>query len=311
MNTRVRTFGSGSLGVVVGALLAVAALPAGALAQDHEVTFTRDVMPILQDSCQACHREGAIAPMSLMSYQETRPWARAIRDKVSTRTMPPWYIDPNVGVQGFKYDRSLSQDQIDTIVAWVDAGAPQGNPEDLPPPRQFADRDMWHIGEPDWVVPIPEPFVVPAEGANWWGDFFSPSGLTEDVLDQGGRDQAVGRGLPGGAPRGDPHPGDGRCGGGRLPERVRPGQERRHLPAGHRPPRQGELGHPVQHALRVDRARRHRPHERRAAVLSRRAGSRRRSCSRARWPRTSTSTSRRARTTCGTTATIRSPTTCG
>ena len=180
MNTRVRTLGSGSLGVVVGALLAVAALPAGASAQDQEVTFTRDVMPILQDSCQSCHRDGAIAPMSLMTYQETRPWARSIRDKVATRTMPPWYIDPNVGVQGFKYDRSLSQEQIDTIVAWVDAGAPRGNPEDLPPPRQFADRDMWHIGEPDWVVPIPEPFLVPAEGANWWGDLFSPSGLTED-----------------------------------------------------------------------------------------------------------------------------------
>ena len=123
MNTRVRTLASGSLGVVVGALLAVAALPAGASAQDQEVTFNRDVMPILQESCQSCHREGDIAPMSLMTYEETRPWARSIRDKVETRTMPPWYIDPNVGVQGFKYDRSLSQEQIDTIVAWVDAGA--------------------------------------------------------------------------------------------------------------------------------------------------------------------------------------------
>ena len=146
MNTRARTLGS--LGVVVGALLAVAALPAGALAQDQEVTFTRDVMPILQDSCQSCHRDGAIAPMSLMTYQETRPWARSIRDKVSTRTMPPWYIDPNVGVQGFKYDRSLSQEQIDTIVAWVDAGAPRGNPEDLPAPRQFADRDSGTSANP-------------------------------------------------------------------------------------------------------------------------------------------------------------------
>ena len=93
-------------------------------------------------------------------------------------------------------------------------------------------------------------------------------------VDQGGRDQAVGRGLPGGAPRGDAPAGARGRRGGRLPERVRPGQERRHLPAGHRPPRQGELDHPVQHALRVDRARRHRPHERRTAVLSEGRGAR-------------------------------------
>ena len=191
MNIRVRT-----LGVVGGALLAVAALPAGASAQDQEVTFNRDVMPILQESCQSCHREGDIAPMSLMTYEETRPWARSIRDKVETRTMPPWYIDPNVGVQGFKYDRSLSQAEIDTIVAWVDAGAPRGNPADLPPAREFADRDMWHIGEPDWIVPIPEPFVVPAEGANWWGDLFSPSGLTEDRWISAVETKPSGEGFP-------------------------------------------------------------------------------------------------------------------
>jgi len=177
-------FSSGSLGVVLIALSVVLTMsavnPRAALAQDAEVTFTKDVAPIFQDSCQTCHREGAIAPMSLMTYEESRPWARSIRDKVSTRTMPPWYIDPNIGVQGFKYDRSLNDDQIDTIVAWVDAGAPRGNPSDMPPPRDFADRDKWHIGEPDWVVPIPEPFVVPAEGANCWGDLFSDSGLTED-----------------------------------------------------------------------------------------------------------------------------------
>ena len=163
---------------VVLSLFAVT--PATVFGQDTEVTFTKDVAPIFQDSCQTCHREGAIAPMSLMTYAETRPWARSIKDKVVTRTMPPWYIDKNVGVQGFRYDRSLTDDQIATIVAWVDAGAPRGNPTDLPPPREFAARDMWHIGEPDWIVPIPEPFTVPADGANWWGDFFSDSRLTED-----------------------------------------------------------------------------------------------------------------------------------
>ena len=184
MKFSIRVPSFGSLGIVVLALLIMSTLsimtPATAYGQSAEVTFTKDVAPILQGSCQTCHRDGAIAPMSLMTYEETRPWARAIKDKVSTRTMPPWYIDKNVGVQGFKYDRSLSDDQIATLVAWVDAGAPRGNPGDMPPSREFADRDRWHIGEPDLIIPIPEPFVVPAEGANWWGDFFSDSGLTED-----------------------------------------------------------------------------------------------------------------------------------
>ncbi len=184
MKFSIRVPSFGSLGIVVLALLIMSTLsimtPATAYGQSAEVTFTKDVAPILQGSCQTCHRDGAIAPMSLMTYEETRPWARAIKDKVSTRTMPPWYIDKNVGVQGFKYDRSLSDDQIATLVAWVDAGAPRGNPGDMPPSREFADRDRWHIGEPDLIIPIPEPFVVPAEGANWWGDFFSETGLTED-----------------------------------------------------------------------------------------------------------------------------------
>ena len=172
-----------SLGVAAGIAAFAAALllaPGTAAAQADDVTFTGDVAPILQRSCQTCHREGSIAPMSLLTYEETRPWARAIREKVETRTMPPWYIDKNIGVQGFKYDRSLSDAEIATIVSWVDAGAPRGNPADMPPPVEFAERDKWHIGEPDWVVPIPEPFVVPAEGANWWGDLFADSGLTED-----------------------------------------------------------------------------------------------------------------------------------
>ena len=172
-----------SLGVAVGVAAFAAALllaPGTAAAQADDVTFTRDVAPILQRSCQTCHREGSIAPMSLLTYEETRPWARAIREKVETRTMPPWYIDKNIGVQGFKYDRSLSDAEIATLANWVDAGAPRGNPADMPPPVEFAERDKWHIGEPDWVVPIPEPFVVPAEGANWWGDFFADLGLTED-----------------------------------------------------------------------------------------------------------------------------------
>src|SRR6476659_3975326 len=92
------------------------------------VTFSKDVAPILQDKCQSCHQPNSIAPMSLISYQETRPWARSIKDRVASRQMPPWHIDPSVGVQKFKNDMSLSQEQIDTIVKWVDSGAPQGDP---------------------------------------------------------------------------------------------------------------------------------------------------------------------------------------
>ena len=180
MNTRHRTLVVGSLIAMVAALLVGQPVPANAAGQEAEVTFTRDIAPIFQESCQSCHREGAIAPMSLVTFEESRPWARSIKDKVASRTMPPWYIDKNVGVQGFKYDRSLSDDQIATIVAGVDAGAPRGNPEDMPPARVFADRDKWHIGAPDLIVPIPDPFTVPADGANWWGDLFSDSGLTED-----------------------------------------------------------------------------------------------------------------------------------
>src|SRR5262245_47371340 len=96
------------------------------------VTFTTDVMPILQQKCQECHRAGSMAPMSLITYAETRPWAKAIRERVITRQMPPWHIDPTVGVQQFKNDMSLTQSQIDTIVRWVDQGAPQGDAKDMP-----------------------------------------------------------------------------------------------------------------------------------------------------------------------------------
>ncbi len=162
----------------VGVLLAA---PAGAQSQDtDEITFNKHIAPIFQRSCQTCHREGSIAPMSLLTYEESRPWARSIKERVANRKMPPWYIDRNIGVQKFKADRSLSDEEIDLVVRWVDGGAPRGNPADLPPPVEFDDMDKWHIGEPDWIVPIPEPFVVKAEAPDWWGDLFSESGMTED-----------------------------------------------------------------------------------------------------------------------------------
>ena len=97
-----------------------------------QVTFTKDVAPILQRNCQQCHRPGSIAPMSLLTYQDARPWARSIKQKVVAREMPPWHIDRNIGITKFKDDPSLSDAEIATIAQWVDAGAPMGNPADMP-----------------------------------------------------------------------------------------------------------------------------------------------------------------------------------
>ena len=130
------------------------------------VTFSKDVAPILQQKCQECHQPGSIAPMPLITYEDARPWARAIRQKVAAREMPPWHIDMSVGIQQFKNDFSLTDDQIATIVKWVDAGAPQGNPKDLPAPKKLTDPNAWRgvadgLGEPDLVVNSPT-YTMPA-----------------------------------------------------------------------------------------------------------------------------------------------------
>ena len=117
--------------------------------------------------------------MSLLTYDDARPWAASIRAKVAAREMPPWHVVRNVGIAKFKDDPSLSDDEIATIVTWVDAGAPRGNPADMPAARQFAGADVWHIGKPDLVVTA-TPHKVPAAGADWWGVYTVPSGLTED-----------------------------------------------------------------------------------------------------------------------------------
>src|SRR3954464_624941 len=119
------------------------------------VTFSKDVAPILQKSCQNCHRPGSIAPMSLLTYEDARPWARSIKSRVSQRQMPPWHVDKSIGIHRFKDDPSLSDAEMATIVGWVDAGAPRGNPADMPKPRVFDDTDRWHIGKPDLVVSLP------------------------------------------------------------------------------------------------------------------------------------------------------------
>src|SRR5258705_10752984 len=113
------------------------------------VTFTKDIAPIFQNNCQVCHRPGSIAPMSLLTYEEARPWARSIKQKVLAREMPPWFIDKNVGVQHFANDRSLNDRDVQTISQWVDAGAPEGNRADKPPPHTFPDDHARQIGKPN------------------------------------------------------------------------------------------------------------------------------------------------------------------
>lgn len=122
-------------------------------------TFTRDVAPVLQKNCQSCHRPNEVAPMPLLTYEQARPWAKAIKEAVLLKKMPPWFADPHYGK--FVNDRSLSRKEIDTLVAWADAGAPEGDPADLPKPVRFIDG--WNIGTPDVEFAVPE-IQVPASG---------------------------------------------------------------------------------------------------------------------------------------------------
>jgi hypothetical protein len=146
------------------------------------VTFTKDVVPILQEKCQECHHAGSMAPMSLVTYAEARPWAKAMRERVITRQMPPWHIDPTVGVQQFKNDMSLTQSQIDTIVRWVDQGAPQGDLKDMPPPKQWNNADEWkaakELGPPDIIVKSAD-WTMPARHQDVWWRTSTDIGLTE------------------------------------------------------------------------------------------------------------------------------------
>ncbi len=160
-------------------LVALLLISNPALAQDH-VTFAKEVAPILQQHCQVCHHPGTVAPMSLMTYEQARPWAKAIKQRVSAREMPPWFIDRNIGVQHFANDESLSDEEIATIVKWVDSGAPQGNPADMPAPRQFASDQEWQFGKPDLIITLPKDVIVKAHGADWWPDILVDPGLTED-----------------------------------------------------------------------------------------------------------------------------------
>jgi mono/diheme cytochrome c family protein len=167
--------GASALLLALAPVLALAPAPVFAQAAETEVaevTFARDVVPILQQSCQVCHRPGAIGPMSLLTYADARRWSDRIKTKVAGREMPPYQYDTDIGIQALKYDPRLSEADIAAIVAWADAGAPEGDPADLPPPVDWPDPSQWKLAEqfgpPDLVVPA-KPFTVPAVGSDlWW-----------------------------------------------------------------------------------------------------------------------------------------------
>ncbi|MEO8681049.1 MAG: cytochrome c, partial [Vicinamibacterales bacterium] len=169
--------------LVAGVVLVVASVSARvetapAAAPAASPTFAKDVAPIVFSKCAGCHRPGEVAPMSLLSFEDVRPWAKAIKTKVIAREMPPWGADPKESLK-MRNDVSLSQDQIDTIVAWVDAGAPKGSDADLPPAPKFTSG--WTLGrEPDVVLEMPVEFEIPAEGELGVQMFYSKVPFAED-----------------------------------------------------------------------------------------------------------------------------------
>lgn len=169
---------------VLSAILVLALFPALSSAQeaDQHPTYAKEVSRIIQDNCQICHQPGNIGPMSFTSYEEVRPWAPLIQLRVAAREMPPYQYDTDTGIQHLKNDWRMSQEDIDTVVAWVNAGSPFGNPEDLPQPKQFPDMDDWRfaeeLGQPDHIVKSTA-WDVPAEGQDLWWKPIVDSGIDE------------------------------------------------------------------------------------------------------------------------------------
>jgi mono/diheme cytochrome c family protein len=183
MRMRLRIGGGTLAGGAIACALLLGASAQVASAQSGEVTYARDVAPILQAKCQECHMPNSIGPFSLTNYDEVRRRARGIRAAVEDRIMPPWHINPTVGVQHFKNDRGLTDEQIQTISAWIDNGMPRGDEADLPAPREFPDFTQWQLahqfGEPDLVVQS-EPFTLEAVTQDKWFRPVVTTGLTEE-----------------------------------------------------------------------------------------------------------------------------------
>lgn len=183
MSLNLRRIRTGGLAVLTAAALASSAgvaRAAGIAGGDGPPTFTKDVAPILQAKCQVCHRPDGGAPFALMTFEQARPWARAIRQKVTSREMPPWHVDKTTGIAKYKEDMSLSDAEIATIAKWVDGGAPAGNPGDMPPARTFADPTKWGMGKPDLVISPAKGHEMPAKGGDQWIDFLVDVPLKED-----------------------------------------------------------------------------------------------------------------------------------
>ena len=179
---RGRWFAAALTAAAIAMIAAPAAAQSGTAAD--AVTYHRDIAPILERSCQNCHRPESVAPMSLLTYEDVRPWARSIKYRTGRvgkpDVMPPWYIEKDVGIQDYKGDISLSAEEIALIAAWVDDGAPRGEPVDRPAVTRVVDASGWQIGEPDLVVRSPE-IEVSATAPDWWGPIGeSETGLTED-----------------------------------------------------------------------------------------------------------------------------------
>ncbi len=162
------------------ALVAVLAFQAEAQAQ---ATYASHVASIINENCVVCHRDGGIAPMRLTTYEEVRPWARQIRQRVADSEMPPYAYDRDLGIQDLKSDWRLSEEAVNTIVSWVDEGALMGDPADMPPPPGLRDVEDWTFtelfGPPDLIVPS-TPIDVPADGNDMWHRPYVPTGLTQD-----------------------------------------------------------------------------------------------------------------------------------
>lgn len=163
--------------VLAGGAVLVLAGAGAAVAAEGTPTFAKDVAPILYENCVSCHRPNHLAPMSLITYDDARPWARAVRSKVESREMPPWGADTSV--RTYKNDSSLTDEEIKTIAAWVDAGSPRGNDADLPEVPQFTEG--WSIGEPDLIFTMLEPVRVPADGTVPYSYVTVPTNLPADT----------------------------------------------------------------------------------------------------------------------------------
>src|SRR6266851_1774635 len=173
----VQTQGGIQVSIMVRAALAGLLLMGTALSAPNSspVTFNKDVLPVLQKNCQGCHRPGEVAPMSLLTYADARPWAKAMKAAVATQKMPPWFADPKVG--HFSNERKLTAEQIATLASWADNGAPEGDAKDRPAPRQFVEG--WNL-KPDMIVEMPTDFHIPPAGAIEYQYMLVKGNFTQD-----------------------------------------------------------------------------------------------------------------------------------